>query len=216
MHFLKKLHTNWHPAVKIGVPAWQCVNPGERQVWTICCHVKLTETAGRGGEQQTDNEYTVSAQKQQLQRRKVEFNWTTPHPPTPDNANMVKLIGMNAQFRRWTVSCALYIVCHGLALFCGIQGLVAEKQHLVPLLLSAHLIGEESPSGSFSQHSRPCLCVDRTVCSLLNAPSRPSSVVRSSTGWHSDALTGPLPTKTRLPRSLVGNVVLSELNLSVS
>lgn len=199
MHFLKKLHTKWHPAVKVGVPAWQCANRRGGQVWTICCHVKLTEPAGRGSEQQMDNDHTVSAQKQQLHKRKVEFYRTTPHPPTPDHVNMVKLIGMNVQFRRWTVSCALYIVCHGLAFLCGIHCLVAEKQHLLPLLLSAHLMGEESASGSFSQHSRPRLCVDRTGCSLLNSPSRPSWVVRSSTGWHNNALTGPLPTKTRLP-----------------
>lgn len=54
-------------AVKFGVPACQRVNQEGGQVWTICCHVDLSETEGRGGEQ-ADNDWSVSAQQQQAHR----------------------------------------------------------------------------------------------------------------------------------------------------
>lgn len=182
-----KTPTHYHPAVKFGVPACKCVNPrGGGEVWRICCHVDLTETEGRGGEQ-TDNDCSVSVQQQTT----TSVQGSLRPQPTTTSVNTQHKHGVtrrNAQWRCcWAVSCALQcLTWASIPMWHSSSGSLTKKQqHLLPLPppLSSHLTGDESLSVSFSHslvHMQPTepsvhscnsvLAAERLFSSKLSPP----------------------------------------------
>lgn len=109
--------------------------PGRRggggQVWRICCHVDLTETKGRGGEQ-ADNGCSVSAQQQV---RAASEQLASVKPLTTQTRCGREKMHRGAAGPLTALHCA----CPGLAFLCGVQGLVAEKQQQLPSSLPLSL-----------------------------------------------------------------------------
>lgn len=105
------------------------------------------------------------------------------------------------QWRCWTVNVAL----HWVPLWHSRSGSLQKNTQRLPLLprllspyqswLAFGFI--QSQLRPYAADPAACLCALIWLCVHLKACSRPSSVLHSSTGWYTNAVTGALPIKTR-------------------